>query len=202
MHGRRARINNSLFETLRAKEAGLLLTIVDDECPHCGFRPVVQIKQLKRTKKAVPRTSALHPSPTTAMIEDLETLSQEGARRSEPWHSSVRTCALSLRSCSSRSRHCLAVGADPMKHYMCPDGSRSASLVQSRACTRCTWPTASALPIKGDQGNPERSHSSGLCLQTSATEFFKRHAVFQCVLRSPSRLGSGQVQPPALRVGS
>ena len=54
MHGRRARINNSLFETLRAKEAGLRLTIVDDECPHCGFRPVVQIKQLKRTKKAVP----------------------------------------------------------------------------------------------------------------------------------------------------
>ena len=78
MHGRRARINNSLFETLRAKEAGLRLTIVDDD-PHCG---------------------------------------------------------------------------------------------------------------------------SGLCLQTSATEFFKRHAVFQCVLRSPSRLGSGQVQPPALRVGS
>ena len=78
MHGRRARINNSLFETLRAKEAGLRLTIVDDD-PHCG---------------------------------------------------------------------------------------------------------------------------SGLCLQTLATEFFKRHAVFQCVLRSPSRLGSGQVLPPALRVGS
>jgi hypothetical protein len=50
MHGRRARINNSLFETLRATR----LTMVDDECSHCGFRPVVQIKQLKRTKKAVP----------------------------------------------------------------------------------------------------------------------------------------------------
>jgi hypothetical protein len=40
------------------------------------------------------------------MIEDLETLSQEAVRRSESWHSSVRTCALSWRGCSSRSRHC------------------------------------------------------------------------------------------------
>ena len=95
----------------------------------------------------------------------------------------------------------LAVGADPMKHYL--PGWITIGIVGAVGGLYVLYLAyRHRITHQGDQGNTERSHSSGLCLQTSATEFFKRHAVFQCVLRSPSRLGSGQVQPPALRVGS
>ena len=136
------------------------------------------------------------------MMEDLETLSQEAVRRSEPWHSSVRTCALSLRSCSSRSRHCAGSWCGSDETLYVP-GWITIGIVGAVAGLYVLYLAyRQRITHQGDQRNTERSHSSGLCLQTSATEFFKRHAVFQCVLRSPSRLGSGQVQPPALRVGS